>query len=217
MIIAIDGPAGSGKSTVAKILAERLGFLYIDTGAMYRAVTIKVLKNNIKIQDENGIIKSAQNSRIELKSAPTGLKVFLDGIDVSEEIRRPYVTKIVSDISRIPGVRNVLLGLQRDLGSRNNAVLEGRDIGTVVFPKAEKKFFLDADFKVRVNRRFKELEEKDKSIILDNVNSDLKNRDNIDSNRKVAPLKKADDAIYVDTTNMTIDEVVEVLLRETKK
>jgi cytidylate kinase len=222
MIIAIDGPAGSGKSTVAKILAKKLGFLYIDTGAMYRTLTLKAIQENINPQDTESIVNLARRINIILKYNRSGaLRVFEDGINVSKPIRRPEVTKVVSDIAKIKGVRKIMLGLQRRLGRNNNSVLEGRDIGTVVFPDAQKKFFLDAKFKERVNRRYKEFKStKIKDITVNTVARDLKNRDTIDSTREIAPLKKAKDAIYVDTTNMSISKVVNTLLghiKETKE
>jgi cytidylate kinase len=213
MIIAIDGPAGAGKSTVAKILAERLGFLYIDTGAMYRALTLRVLEENIDIKNTMRIILTAKNTNIDLKhTQDASFKIFLDGRDVTKGIRQPRITKYVSDIAKIKGVREVMLGLQRKLGSENNAVLDGRDIGTVVFPDAEKKFYIDADFKERVKRRYEELKGLGQDVSLNDVEADLRNRDTIDSTREFAPLKKADDAIYIDTTRMTIEEVVEKTL-----
>ena len=213
MIVAIDGPAGAGKSTVAKILAKRLGFLYIDTGAMYRALTLKALDNNIDISDERKINELALETNIDLRSNSDGsLSVFLDNKDVSLEIRRPRITQHVSDVSKIKGVRQVLVKMQRELGKKGNCVLEGRDIGTVVFPHAEKKFFIDASAKVRVNRRFKELKVVNQNIAEDDVARDLSNRDKIDSTREVSPLRKAEDAIYIDTTELSIEEVVEKML-----
>lgn len=217
MIIAIDGPAGAGKSTVAKIIAGSLGFLYIDTGAMYRALTLKVLEGNIDIRDTAAIIKTARNSSIDLQNHPHGsLKVFLDGRDVSRLIREARITKFVSEIARIKEVREVMLGLQRSLGRQHDAVLDGRDIGTVVFPKADKKFYIDAKFPERCSRRHKELLGMGQDLSLSDVEADLKNRDTIDSTREVAPLKKADDAIYVDTTDMSIEEVVDLVLKQIK-
>ena len=158
MIIAIDGPAGAGKSTVAKSIAQKLGFLYIDTGAMYRALTLKALETKIDMKDIEAVIELAKNSRIDLLNEGTGtLKVFLDARDVTKEIREPVITKFVSDIAKIKGVREVMLELQRKLGKQRDSVLDGRDIGTVVFPDAENKFYIDASFKERVQRRFKEL------------------------------------------------------------
>jgi len=213
MIIAIDGPAGAGKSTVAKLLAKKLKFLYIDTGAMYRALTLKVLETKTNINNTDKIIELASSSIIDLVNYPDGtLKILLDGRDVSNDIRQPVITQFVSDVAKIGGVRKIMVELQRKLGEQGNAVLDGRDIGTVVFPKAEKKFYVDADFKERVNRRFKESVGLGQKVSFEDVSGDLANRDNIDSNRKVAPLKKADDAIYVDTTNLNIEGVVDKML-----
>jgi cytidylate kinase len=214
MIIAIDGPAGAGKSTVARILAKRLGLLYIDTGAMYRALALKVLENKIDLQDTEAIVKLAEETSIDLINNPDGsIKVFLDGQDVSLAIREPRITKLVSDVAKIRGVREVMLGLQRRLGKEKNSVLDGRDIGTVVFPDADKKFYIDANPQVRVRRRHKELIGLGQVISLKDVEVDLTNRDKIDSTREFAPLKKAKDAIYVDTTDMSIEEAVSVLLK----
>lgn len=214
MIIAIDGPAGAGKSTVAKKIARHLKFLYIDTGAMYRAITLKAIENNISAADEAGLIKLAQKSTIVLKNEPDGsLKVFLDGRDVTSFIREPRITKLVSDISKIRGVRQVMLELQRSLGHSCDAVLDGRDIGTVVFPDADKKFFIDAQFSERVSRRYKEFSALGQAVTANDVELDLKRRDTIDSTRQVAPLKKAEDAVYVDTTDLSIEEVVKKVLK----
>ncbi len=213
MIIAIDGPAGAGKSTVAKLIAKRLGYLYLDTGAMYRALTLKALDQGVDIKDIEKIIKLAVNSEIGLVNNPDGsLSVILDGLDVSLAIRHPRITKLVSDLAKIKEVREVMVKHQRELGSKGNVVLDGRDIGTVVFPEAEKKFYLDANLKERVNRRHKELNGLGQNITIDAVDADLSNRDKIDSSREFAPLKKAEDAIYVDTTLLTIEEVVNKLL-----
>lgn len=213
MVIAVDGPAGAGKSTVCKLLAQRLSFLYIDTGAMYRSLTLKAIREKIDFQDTDRLIEMANATTIELSNNPDGtLKILMDKEDVSFKIRQPEVTKLVSRLAKIKGVREALLKLQRKLGERNNAVLEGRDIGTVVFPDAQKKFYIDADFSERVERRFKELKELDEDISRKDVEQDLFNRDRIDSTRECAPLKKAADAIYIDTTKMTIEEVVDKIL-----
>jgi len=218
MIIAIDGPAGAGKSTVAKLTAHKLGFLYIDTGAMYRALTLKALEQKKDIKDIAGLIELAKNTSIDLKNNSDGsLKVFLDGRDVSKEIREPIITKFVSDIAKIRGVREVMLGLQRRFGKERNSVLDGRDIGTVVFPDADKKFYIDAEFSERVSRRYKELIYLGQKVTTKEIELDLHNRDTIDSTREFAPLKRADDAIYIDTTNMSIAEVVETVLSRIKE
>src|SRR3989338_449104 len=210
MIIAIDGPAGAGKSTVAKILAKELGFLYIDTGAMYRALTLKAIENKIDINDFPRLIEMAAKTSIDLKNNPDGsLQVFLDGRDVSRQIREPRITKWVSEIARIKEVREVMLGIQRRLGQQGDSVLDGRDIGTVVFPDADKKFYIDADFSERVKRRYQELKGAGEGVTLEDIELDLRNRDTIDSTRECAPLKKAEDAICIDTTKMSIEEVAE--------
>ena len=213
MIIAIDGPAGAGKSTVAKLIAQKLGFLYIDTGAMYRALTLKAIDLGIDAHDTGRIIELARTTSISFLNNPDcSLKVLLDGKDVSREIREPRITKDVSEIAKIKEVRDVMVNLQRNLGKSSDSVLDGRDIGTVVFPDAFKKFYIDADFKERALRRHKELIETERDISLKEIESDVLNRDTKDLSRKVGPLKKADDALYIDTTNMSIDEVVDTLL-----
>jgi cytidylate kinase len=220
MIVAIDGPAGAGKSTIARMIAKKLKFTYIDTGAMYRALTLKVLDAGIDPGKTRRIIRAARDIDIDLKSTRIGgLKVLLDGEDVSRAIRHPRITKLVSDVAKIKEVRTVMVDLQRRLARGKNCVLEGRDTGTVVFPKAGKKFFLDADFAERVKRRHKELKEKPDmpQVKADDVAADLHNRDTIDSTRKVAPLKRAKDAIYVDTTHMSIAQVVNELLKHITK
>lgn len=214
MVIAIDGPAGAGKSTIARLAARKLGVLYIDTGAMYRALTLKAIRLGMDCQDESALTGLMGKTRIELRNNHDGaIQVFLDGEDVSLAIRKPDVARYVSDVSKAAGVRKEMLGLQRQMGSHGACILDGRDIGTVVFPDADRKFFLDADFKERGLRRYKELKEKGESVGLKDVEADLKNRDTIDSTRECAPLKQAEDAIYVDTTNMSIEEVVEHILK----
>lgn len=218
MIIAVDGPAGAGKSTVAKLVAKTLGFLYIDTGAMYRALTLKALNTSTDIADEAAMEALAQASAIDLHDTPQGLKVFLDGADVSTAIREPRVSARVSDTAKIPGVRNVMVVLQRKLGHSVDCILDGRDIGTVVFPDADCKFFIDASCEERVSRRFKDFKDLNISgVSREAVEKDLKNRDRIDSTRACAPLKKADDAIYLDTTRLSIDAVVAEMLRHIRQ
>ena len=213
MIIAIDGPAGAGKSTVARIIAQKLGFLYIDTGAMYRALTLKALERKIDVNDIAALIEMARSTNIDLINNPdSSLKILLDARDVTGSIRQPSITRLVSDIAKIKGIREVMLGLQRRLGRLRDSVLDGRDIGTVVFPDADNKFYIDAEFEERVKRRYKELKELGQNITPEDIENDLKNRDNIDSTREFAPLKRAEDAIYIDTTNLTIEEMVNKVL-----
>jgi cytidylate kinase len=215
MIIAIDGPAGAGKSTVARLCAKKLGFIYLDTGAIYRALTLKALNQNIDFQDDERIIQMSKDTQLAIGNNQDGsVKILLDGEDVSRMIREPKVTQFVSVLARIRGVRDEMLTLQRGIGRQSDAVVDGRDIGTVVFPNADKKFYLDANFAERVKRRFKELNEAGSQVSLEEVKSDLRSRDSIDSNREFAPLKKADDAIYIDTTNMSIQEVVSAILKD---
>ena len=213
MIIAIDGPAGAGKSTVARILAKKLGFLYVDTGAMYRALTLKILENNVAISDELQINALAQKVRIDLRNNADGsLSVILDGRDVSLEIRQARITQFVSDVAKIKTVRQALVAMQRELGARGDCVLDGRDIGTVVFPDARKKFFIDASKGVRVDRRFKELKGLSQDVAINDVEKDLSNRDKIDSTREASPLRCAPDAVYIDTTDLSIEQVVDKML-----
>lgn len=213
-VIAIDGPAGSGKSTIAREVAKKLGYIYLDTGAMYRAVTLKALRKGIDLNDEQSLIKMAQEADIEIKINSDGLlNVFLDKEDVTKAIRTSEVTNSVSFIARIAGLREIMVSLQRKFGENNNIVVEGRDIGTVVFPHAYKKFYLDADFKERAKRRFKELKESGADVQEEEIQKDLSERDEKDLTRKVAPLKKAADAIFIDTTNLTIEEVVNEVIK----
>lgn len=214
-VIAIDGPAGSGKSTVAKGVAKKLGYLYIDTGAMYRALTLKALKENIDIDNESSLIKLSRNLDIKLETKDGSSKVFLDGKNVTEEIRTLSISRKVKFIARVKGVRQNMVRLQRTLAQNSvGSVMEGRDIGTVVFPDAKYKFYLDASIEERVRRRFKEFESKGLNVSLTDIEKDVKERDHTDKTRNVAPLKKAETAVYIDTTSMTIKEVVaEVLNR----
>jgi cytidylate kinase len=215
LVIAIDGPAGSGKSTVSKIIAKRLGLLYIDTGAMYRALTLKAMNAGADLEDAQGLTELARSTKIELKDGPK-LRVFLDGKDVSEAIRTVEVTDKIKHVARVPGVRHEMVSLQREIGRRANSVLEGRDIGTVVFPDAEYKFYLDADVEDRARRRREDFMAAGKNIELDVLIKDVKERDASDINRPVGPLKKAPDAIVIDTTGLSVDGVVEKILSYVK-
>jgi cytidylate kinase len=207
MIIAIDGPAGSGKSTIAKLIAEDLGLVYLDTGAMYRLVTLKALNEGI-LGDFEKIKKMLNNLNIDIKE--NGF--YLDNVDVSDEIRKPIVSENVSDIAAIREVREKMVDLQRKFSESKNVILDGRDIGTVVFPSADVKIFLVADAKERANRRYKELVKKGENIKIEEIYENILKRDEIDSTRKESPLKKAKDAIEVDTTSKNIEEVKNEIL-----
>ena len=207
MIIAIDGPAGSGKSTIAKLIAEDLELVYLDTGAMYRLVTLKALNDGI-LGNLDKIIKMLDNLNIDIKE--NGF--YLDDIDVSEEIRKPVVSENVSDIAAIREVRKKMVDLQRKFSESKNVILDGRDIGTVVFPNADVKIFLVADAKERANRRYKELVGKGENVRIEEIYENILKRDEIDSTRKESPLKKADNAIEVDTTSKNIEEVKNEIL-----
>lgn len=218
-IIAIDGPAGSGKSTVAKIIAKKLGLFYIDTGAMYRALALKANRSSIDPHDEEGIVKLAESIILELRYDPRTdkLTVFLDGQDVSEEIRKPYITEDVSFIAKIKKVREHMVALQRRLADGKKCILEGRDIATIVFPDAYKKFYLDAAPEERIKRRYMEMKEKNIPIEETSVKKDIEQRDRIDSTREHAPLRRSADAVYIDTTDIPIDEVVNMIIEEIHK
>lgn len=209
LVVAIDGPAGSGKSTVSKRTAKRLGILYIDTGAMYRALTLKAMRRKIDLEDEDALVSLARSTKIDLEGNDGALKVILDGEDVAGFIRTPELTSNVKYIARVPGVRHEMVRLQRIIGKKGGAVLEGRDIGTVVFPDADYKFYLDADLEERSRRRYKELLELGQNISLEEIRADIASRDESDIRRSVGALKKADDAVLIDTTNLSIDEVVD--------
>ena len=217
LIIAIDGPAGSGKSTVAKQIAERVGILYVDTGAMYRALTLKALQTGVSLHDEEALRRLAEDTDIDLKvNEDFRLSVYLDGNDVTEEIRKQYVTNSVKHLACLKAVRERMVVLQRKAASSGRAVLEGRDIGTVVFPDADLKIFLDAGAEERVDRRYKELSQKGHGVTRDEIKRDVELRDRSDKTRKVAPLKRAHDAVYIDTSGLTIDEVANRILEELK-
>jgi cytidylate kinase len=217
IIIAIDGPAASGKSTTAKLVAAQLGYLHIDTGAMYRAMALKVLRNNISANDSKKIIELAKNTSVRLVSNGTKVKVVLDGEEVSEEIRLPEITNNVSAVSTVSEVRALMVSEQRAMGSNGGIVLEGRDIGTIVFPKAELKIFMLANERERAERRKKELVAKGVDITIDDLIKEILERDRIDSEREVSPLRKADDAVELDTTKLTIEQQVEFIVAKAKK
>ena len=212
-IIAIDGPAASGKSTAAYLVAKSLGYLYLDTGAMYRALTWKALRDKIDIEDEKALSQLAKESKISLDSHPEGgVKVYLDGEDVTSLIRSPEVDKYVSIVSRIEEVRKSLVAQQRKIGRNGGIVAEGRDIGTVVFPEAEVKVYLIASFEERVRRRWEERRQKGLFLEREKVKAELFTRDRIDTHREISPLRKAKGAIVIDNTCLSIPETVEKIL-----
>jgi len=216
LIVAIDGPAGSGKSTSAKIVAQKLGYLYIDTGAMYRAITLLSIKN--KISKDEDVVKLADKIDIKLDFVDGETKVKVDDQDVTREIRTREVNSLVSEISKIEGVRKILVKKQREMSDGNRGiVMEGRDIGTIVFPEADVKIFMTASIEARSERRMKEYMEKGTDISLEDVKENLLSRDKIDSQRDVSPLTKADGAVDVDTSKVSIPEQVNIILKEIKK
>lgn len=212
LIVAIDGPAGAGKSTVARGVARRLELLFLDTGAMYRAITWKALKEGVPLDDEEAMTRLARESEIELIPGEDGDRVTIDGQDVTDAIRTPEVTRNVSQVAAHAGVREVLVERQRELGQGGGVVAEGRDIGTVVFPQAPVKIFLVASPMERARRRAKDLEAKGHAVNLDELAAEIARRDAYDSNRAVSPLKAADDAVLVDTDPMTPEQVIERIL-----
>ncbi len=217
MIITVDGPAGAGKSTIAKLLAEKLNFLYVDTGAMYRALTLKAENLNMDYADIPGLVDMAEKTTISLEKSQSGkTTVFLDGFDVSDAIREPIITNTVFKVARIPEIRHIMVSWQREYGNKHSIVMEGRDIGTVVFPKAEKKFYLDASAKIRAERRMIELKEKEIEISMDELIKQIVERDNKDKTRQCGPLKIAEDAIYIDSTALNIEQVVDLMYKYLK-
>jgi CMP/dCMP kinase len=212
LVIAIDGPSGAGKSTVAKLLAGRLGYVYIDTGAMYRAVGWKAMKDGIDPSDEKALARLCEGVEVAIRHDASGQKVFVNGIDVTGEIRTPEMGMMASAVSRSPSVRARLLTLQRKLGAGGGVVMDGRDIGTVVFPDADRKFYLDASAEERGRRRYQELKEKGMTVDLAAITSEILARDLQDSSREHAPLRKAPDARYVDSSALNIEEVVALML-----
>ena len=215
MIIAIDGPAGSGKSTVAKIVAEKLNFRYIDTGSMYRSVAWKSLEKNTALRDENAVADIASKVKIELVPGKDGQLVFVDGKNITNQLKVEEISRGAAIVAAQPMIREIMTTKQRKLGKQGKVVMDGRDIGTVVFPQADKKFFLDADPKERGRRRFIELKEKDqvKNTDLPTIIAQIVQRDHEDRSRKIAPLKQAKDAMLVDTTHLSVDQVAEEIIK----
>lgn len=213
MTIAIDGPSGAGKSTVGRALAKRLRYLYIDTGAMYRAVALKVMEKALAEGEESRL--SALISSLDITFVERGKEtsVLCDGKDVTEAIRSPEISRLASDISRNKIVREALVQKQREMGRGGGVVLEGRDIGTVVFPDAEVKFYLDADTEERGKRRFKELVEKGMKVDFNDTLEEVKKRDHSDMNRAISPLRKAGDAFFIDSTGRRVEEILEEMVQ----
>ena len=207
--IAMDGPAGSGKSTVARRIAEKLGMLYLDSGAMYRAVTLLALENGVE-EDITKLIDLVKQCIIEFDD--NGKKIFLDSVDVSEEIRTPEVNKLVADIAKIPEIRHEIVKHQQRIGAKGNIIAEGRDLTTIVFPEADYKFYLDASIKERAKRRYADLQVQNVETTIDAVEAEIAARDEKDISREHSPLQIADDAIRVDTTGKTVDEVIEIIV-----
>jgi len=210
LIVAIDGPSSAGKSTVGKLLAKRLGYIYIDTGAMYRAMGWKAVRDGINLEDGRAIARFCDETMVDLSLNAGGKShVLVDGIDVTEAIRTPEMSMMASAISAKQPVRERLVELQRSLGEKGGVVLEGRDVGTVIFPNAGAKFYLDADVRERGRRRWEEMRSKGETVDLEETIEAIRRRDHNDMNRDHSPLKKADDAVLIDSTGLSVDEVIE--------
>jgi cytidylate kinase len=217
LVIAIDGPSGAGKSTVARILAKQLGYIYIDTGAMYRSIGWKAQKELLDPADENALADLCRRTEVTIKKDNSDPRFYVDGTDVTGEIRTPEMGMMASAVSKSPAVRARLLTLQRELGKNGGVVMDGRDIGTVVFPDADRKFFLDAGAEERGKRRYHELKEKGMDVDLARITEEIRDRDRQDSGRAIAPLRQADDALLIDSSFLSIDQVVDRMLVELTK
>ena len=211
--IAIDGPSGAGKSTIAKMIAKILGFDYIDKGAMYRAIAYKIVHNNIVLSDSKGLESMLNHTEIDFSKGD----IILDGERVNDRIRTPEITKMASDASALQEIRDKLVALQRKMGQEKSVVMDGRDIGTNVLTDAEYKFYITASTQTRANRRWLELHEKGEKVSLSDVEKEIIQRDYNDSTRKLNPLRKAEEAIEIDTTGMSIDEVIDLILNKINK
>lgn len=214
--IAIDGPAGAGKSSVARAAALKLGFIYVDTGALYRSIGVNALKHNVATDDKDAVIALLPDIKLELKYVDGAQRVILNDEDVSEAIRMPEASMAASNVSAIPEVRTFLLDLQRDMAKNNNVIMDGRDIGTVILPDADYKFFLTASAEVRADRRFRELKEKGLDVDYKQLLDEIIQRDYNDSHRATAPLKQADDAILIDSSSMTLEESIDAIVSRIK-
>jgi CMP/dCMP kinase len=217
LVIAIDGPSGAGKSTLARLLAKRLGYTYIDSGAMYRAIGWKAQRDGVDPADEQALAKLCDQTNISIRKDNDDPRVFADGVDVSDAIRTPEMGMMASAVSRSRAVRARLLVLQRELGAQGGVVMDGRDIGTVVFPAADIKFYLDASAEERGRRRFLELKAKGQDVDLERITREIEARDLQDSSREIAPLMRAADALFIDSSRMCIDEVIDRMLTEVRK
>ena len=211
-VVAIDGPAGTGKGTITKAVAQKLNLIYIDTGAMYRSVTLKALKNNIRPEETKKIEEMLKNISIKINNNKGIQQVLLDGEDVTEEIRTKKVDSTVAVYSAIKQIREKMTPLQRKMKNDGNIIMEGRDIGTAVFPNADVKIYLDASVEERANRRYKQNQEKGIKCNYEEILEAIKERHKLETEREIAPLKQADDAVYIDTTNLTIEEVVKKVI-----
>lgn len=211
-VITIDGPSGSGKGTISKILARKLGYNYLDTGALYRAVAWKVKEEKVDTADKECLDTILRNIKIHFEND----RIFVDGTDVSSAIRTAEIGELSSQVSAIPAVRDGLFSIQREMGLKGNVVIEGRDTGTTIFPESENKFYLDAGIEERARRRYEELRGRDPEISMQKTIEDIKRRDERDSSRESSPLVKTDDMIYIDSTRLSIEEVVEKILENIK-
>jgi len=210
--VAIDGPAGAGKSSVAKLVSKKLGYIYVDTGALYRTVGLYSIRKGIDTKNADSVIETLKDINVELKFIDDAQHVFLNGEDVSEAIRTPEASMGASNVSAIPKVREFLFDLQRDIAKKNDVIMDGRDIGTVVLPDAQIKIFLTASAESRAQRRYKELIEKGEKVDFNDVLDDINKRDYQDSHREIAPLKQAEDAVFVDNSNCNLEEGAQLLL-----
>ncbi len=217
MNIAIDGPAGAGKSTIARLAAKELGFIYVDTGAMYRAIALYFISNDTDTDDEASLKAALDNININIVYEEGVQHVFLNLMDVSAEIRNEKVGNVASTTSALKPVREKLLDLQRDIAAKNDVIMDGRDIGTNILPNAELKIYLTASVDVRADRRFKELKEHGENPDIEVIKKDIETRDYQDMNREIAPLKQAEDAVYLDTSDMSISEVVDKIIELAKE
>ncbi len=206
--IAIDGPAGAGKSTIAKFLAKELELIYVDTGALYRAIGYYMVDNGVSIEDDTAVITALDGVRVSLAYKDGEQRVFVNDADVSDRIRTPQISMAASKVSAIPAVRAFLLQLQRDIAATNSVIMDGRDIGTTILPNADVKIFLTASPEARAERRYKELLEKGESVTFEDVLADMVKRDYDDAHRAASPLRKAEDAIEVDTGDLTLEESI---------